>query len=86
MDKIFEGTALGMIGRLGNELTMIKAMNYVQLKHFAIQNNLDLEDLLKEVEQMHAQYMFQLTKIFEEILEKAQNPDKPDSDLEQYLK
>jgi hypothetical protein len=65
---------------------MIKAINHVQLKHFAIQNDLDLEDLLKEVDQMHPQYMFQLTSVFEEILEKAQIPDKPDSDLEQYLR
>ena len=49
MDKIFEGTILGIMGRFGNELSMIKDMNYVQLKHFALKNNLKLEDLIKEV-------------------------------------
>lgn len=81
MNKIFEGTVLGIFGQLGSDLNMIKAMNYVQLKHFALKNNMDLEVLLKEVEQMHAQYSFQLTKSFKEIIEKAQNPDKPDFDI-----
>ncbi|MEM6894482.1 MAG: hypothetical protein AAF554_12385 [Bacteroidota bacterium] len=81
MNKVFEGTVLGLFGQLGNDLSMIKAMNYIQLRHFASKNNMNLELLLKEVEQMHAKYAFALTKSLEEIIEKAQNPDNSDFDI-----
>jgi len=35
MNKVFEGTVLGIFGQLGNDMSMIKAINYLQLKHFA---------------------------------------------------
>jgi len=85
-NNLFEGYVLGLLGQMSNDLSMIKALNYVQLEQLAKEKEIPLEELMVKVDKMHAQYVFQTTKIQDALLKKVMNPDKPDSEIEDLLK
>lgn len=64
---------------------MLKAMQYVQLEYLAKNNNIELESIMKNVDKMFAQYVFDLDKKVEEIINKSLNPDELDSDLKDFF-
>jgi len=74
-----------MLGRLNSDIAMTKALQYVQLKELAKQQDQDLEELLKDVDKMYAQYVYQGTNAFEKIIQKTHDPDKPDSWIQDLL-
>jgi len=77
-NDIGSGVTIGMLGQISNELCMIKAMQYVQLEFFAKENNIELEPIIKRVDQMFAQYIFDLEKKHKDIINKALDPDESD--------
>jgi len=71
-DTLGIGMILGHIGKIENDLAMTKALQYVLLRELAKSQNLDFESLIRDVEKMHAQYVFQNLKDTDHIEREAE--------------
>lgn len=86
MDEKSLGLLTGMIGRLSSDLNMVKAFSHVALREISkLPETADYQSLMEDVESLHAQYVLDTGKVFNEILKQSMNPDAPHTSIEDFL-
>ena len=83
MNQLDINLILVALGQTNNDLCMIKAFNSVLLSRIASSDE-DYQELIKEVESLHAQYLLDYQKIVDQIINKG-NTSHP-GDLGKFLK
>ncbi|WP_428659208.1 hypothetical protein [Runella sp.] len=73
------GLIITFLGKINSDQCLNKAYNQVILREVAKITKGNINELMTEVDNLHAQYVFDSEKVFSSIVKSIENPDELES-------